>query len=110
VVAAQAGRRRGSAWLLGLRRTKASRAQRSGREGGRWVGELGGGRGGFGRPAGQGRRSGRAGWAGKEKKKEIHSILISRFRKMNKEIRVTEIIGKIPKFLENCRKYGKARM
>jgi hypothetical protein len=36
--------------------------------------------------------------------------LISRFRKMNKEIRVTKIIGKIAKFLENCRKYGKARM
>jgi hypothetical protein len=30
------------------------------------------GLGGLSRPAGQGRRSGRAGWAGKEKKKEIH--------------------------------------
>jgi hypothetical protein len=62
-----------------------------------WVGEWEGGLGGLGWPAGQGRRSGRAGWAGKEKKKEIHSKLISRFRNMNKEIRVTEIIGKNPK-------------
>jgi hypothetical protein len=31
-----------------------------------------GGLGSLGRPAGQGRRSGRADWAGKEKKKEIH--------------------------------------
>jgi hypothetical protein len=30
------------------------------------------GLGGLGRPVGQGRRSGQAGWAGKEKKKEIH--------------------------------------
>jgi hypothetical protein len=41
----------------------------------------------------------------KEKKKEIHSKLISRFRKMNNEIRVTEIIGKNPnnsqKIVEN---------
>jgi hypothetical protein len=50
--------------------------------------------GGLGRPAGQGQRSEWAGWVGKEKKKEIHYKLISRFRKMNKEIRVTEIIGK----------------
>jgi hypothetical protein len=35
----QAGRRRGSAWLLGLRRTKAGGARRSGREGGHWTGE-----------------------------------------------------------------------
>jgi hypothetical protein len=94
---AQAERRRGSAWLLGLRRMKADGARWSGREGGGalgwWVREWGGGLGGLGRPAGQGRRSGRAGWAGKEKKKEIHSKLISRFRKMNKEIWVTGIIG-----------------
>jgi hypothetical protein len=51
----------------------------------------------LGQPAGQGRRSGWASCAGKEKKKEIHQKLISRFRKMNKEIRVTEIIGKNPK-------------
>jgi hypothetical protein len=81
-VAAQDGRRRGSAWLLSLRRTKAGGARWSGREGvGHWAGEWGGGLGGLGRPAGQGQRSGRAGWAGKEKKKEIHLKLISRFRK-----------------------------
>jgi hypothetical protein len=34
--------------------------------------ERSSGLGDLGRPAGQGRRSGRAGWAGKEKKKEIH--------------------------------------
>jgi hypothetical protein len=61
---------------------------------GRWVGDLDGGLGGLGRPAGQGQRSEWAGWVGKEKKKEIHYKLISRFRKMNKEIQVTEIIGK----------------
>jgi hypothetical protein len=57
------------------------------------------GLGGLGRPAGQGRRSGRAGWAGKEKKRKKGNPLKlnSRFRKMNKEIRVTEIIGKNPK-------------
>jgi hypothetical protein len=44
-----------------------------------------------------GGKVGWAAWAGKEKKKEIHSKLISRFRNMNKEIRVTEIIGKNPK-------------
>jgi hypothetical protein len=32
-----------------------------------------------------------------KRKKEIHSKLISRFRKMNKEIWVIEIIVKIPK-------------
>jgi hypothetical protein len=37
------------------------------------------------------------GWAGKEKEQEIHSKMISRFRKMNMEIWVTEIIGKNPK-------------
>jgi hypothetical protein len=63
---------------------------------GRWVGEWGVELGGLGWPSGQGQRSGRA-WARKEKKKEIHLKLISRFRKMNKEIRVTEIIGKNPK-------------
>jgi hypothetical protein len=57
----------------------------------------GGGLGGLGRPAGQGRRSGRAGWTGKERKKENHYKLISIFRKINKEIRVTEIIGENPK-------------
>jgi hypothetical protein len=78
---------------------------------GRWVGDLDGGLGGLGRPAGQGQRSEWAGWVGKEKKKEIHYKLISRFRKMNKEIRVTEIIGKkSQKFPENCRKFGKARI
>jgi hypothetical protein len=47
----------------------------------------------------------------KKRKKEVHSKLISRFRKMNKEIRVTEIIGKNPKkFSENFRKFRKARM
>jgi hypothetical protein len=61
--------------------------------------EWGGGLGGLGQPAGQGLRSGRASWAAKDKKKEIHSKLISRFRKMNKEIQVTEIIGKIPRNL-----------
>jgi hypothetical protein len=75
MVAAQAGRPWGSAWLHGLRRTKAGGARRSGREGGtgpvgwgvgRWSGLLG--------PlAGQGQRSGRADWARKENKKEIHS-------------------------------------
>jgi hypothetical protein len=39
-VAAQTERRRGSAWPLGLRRTKADGARWSGREGGRWAGEL----------------------------------------------------------------------
>jgi hypothetical protein len=39
---------------------------------GRWVGDWDGGLGGLGRPVGQGRRSGWAGWVGKEKKKEIH--------------------------------------
>jgi hypothetical protein len=55
-----------------------------------WAGRLG--------PAGRPRPkewAGRLGW--KKKKKEIHSKLISRFRKMDKEIRVTEIIGKNPK-------------
>jgi hypothetical protein len=55
---------------------------------------VGGGWGGLGQPASQGQRSEQAGWAGKEEKKEIHSKLISRFRKTNKEIQVTEIIGK----------------
>jgi hypothetical protein len=62
---------------------------------GRWAREWGGGLGGLGQPQAQGRRSGRVDWAGKEKKKEMHSKLISRFRKMNKEIWVTEIFGKI---------------
>jgi dissimilatory sulfite reductase (desulfoviridin) alpha/beta subunit len=54
---------------------------------GRWAGQLG--------PAGRSRLgewAGRLGW--KKKKKEIHSKLISRFSKMNKEIQVTEIIEK----------------
>jgi predicted transcriptional regulator len=51
----------------------------------------------LGRPAGQGRRSGWAGWAGEEKKKGNPIKLISIFRKMNKEIWVTEIIGENPK-------------
>jgi hypothetical protein len=76
VGAAQAWRRRGSAWPLGLRRTKADGPQWSGREGGgalgRWVRDWDGGLGGLGRPACQGRRSEWAGWVGKEKKKEIH--------------------------------------
>jgi hypothetical protein len=38
---------------------------------------------------------GRLGWRRKEKGNPLK--LISRFRKMNKEIRVTEIIGKNPK-------------
>jgi hypothetical protein len=38
-----------------------------------------------------------AAWARKEKKKVVHSKLISRFRKMNKEIWVIEIIGENPK-------------
>jgi hypothetical protein len=63
---------------------------------GQWVREWGVELGGLGWPSGQGQRGGRA-WARKEKKKEIHLKLISRFRKMNKEIRVTEIIGKNPK-------------
>jgi hypothetical protein len=46
--------------------------------------------------------------AGLEKKRKRK--LISRFRKMNKEIQVIEIIGKISKFPENCRKFGNARM
>jgi hypothetical protein len=66
--------------------------------------------GGSGWPVGQGRRSGRAGWAGTEKKKEIHSKLISRFMKMNKEIRVTKIIGENPKnsqkIVENLGRQG----
>jgi hypothetical protein len=38
------------------------------------------------------------GWLGwKRKGKGNHLKLISRFRKMNKEIRVTEMIGKNPK-------------
>jgi hypothetical protein len=64
---------------------------------GRWGKEWGGGLGGVGRLAGQGQRSGWAGLAGKETKNEIHSKLISRFRKINKEIWVIEIIGKNPK-------------
>jgi hypothetical protein len=39
---------------------------------GGWASGSGSGLGVLGRPAGQGRRSGWAGWAGKEKKKEIH--------------------------------------
>jgi hypothetical protein len=66
------------------------------RKGGRWAGEGGGGLGSLGRSVGQDQSSERVGWARKEKKKEIHWKLIYRFRKMNKEIRVTEIIGKIP--------------
>jgi hypothetical protein len=47
----------------------------------------------------QAKAEGVGGPAGLEKKRKRKSIkkLISRFRKMNKEIRVTEIIGKNPK-------------
>jgi hypothetical protein len=44
----------------------------------------------------QAKAEGVGGPARKEKKKEIHSKLISRFRKMNKVFQVTEIIGKNP--------------
>jgi hypothetical protein len=84
VVETQALRQQGSAWLLGLRRTNAGGARRGAL--GRWTTEWGGGLGGLGEPTGQDRRSGWAGSAGKDKKKEIHSKLISKFRKMNKEI------------------------
>jgi hypothetical protein len=67
------------------------------RGGGWWPREWGGRLGGLDRLAGQTWRSGRASWAGKEKEKEIHSKLISRFKKMNKEIQVIEIIEKNPK-------------
>jgi hypothetical protein len=49
------------------------------------------------RGGGTGPGSGEVGWAGKEKEQEIHSKMISRFRKMNMEIWVTEIILKNPK-------------
>jgi hypothetical protein len=51
-------------------RSWAAWAERAMKPGG--PGLWDGGLGSLGQPAGQGRRSGRAGWAGKEKKKEIH--------------------------------------
>jgi hypothetical protein len=89
-MAAQAGRWRGSAWLLGLRRTKADGARWFGREGGHWACGSGSGKVGWVAWAGwQAKAEGVGGPAGKEKKKEIHSKLISRFRKMNKVFQVT---------------------
>jgi hypothetical protein len=49
-------------------------------------------------PAGWPRSKEWAGWLGWKRKEKGNPLkLISRFRKINKEIRVTEIIGKIPK-------------
>jgi hypothetical protein len=67
------------------------------RGGGRWACGSGSGKVGWVAWAGwQAKAEGVGGPAGKEKKKEIHSKLISRFRKMNKVFQVTEIIGKNP--------------
>jgi hypothetical protein len=112
VAAVQAWRRRGSAWPLGLRRMKADGPQWSGREGGCWAG--GSGTGIMGSVAWAGRQAkaeGVSGPAGLETKRKGNPLkMISRFRKMNKEIQVTEIIGKSQNFPKNCRKFGKARM
>jgi hypothetical protein len=48
-------------------------------------------------PAGRPRPKEWAGWLGWKRKEKRNPLkLIYRFRKINKEIRVTEIIGKIP--------------
>jgi hypothetical protein len=64
------------------------------------------GLGGLGRPASRPRPKewvGRLGWKRKEKGNPLK--MISRFRKMNKEIWVTEIIGKNPKIFYKIVEY-----
>jgi hypothetical protein len=74
---AQAERRRGSAWLLGLRRMKADGARWSGREGGggRWAGGSGSGEVGSVAWAGRlAKAEGVGGPAGLENKRKRKSI------------------------------------
>jgi hypothetical protein len=77
VAAAQAWRRRGSAWPLGLRRTKADGPQWSGREGGggRWAGGSGTGMVGWAAWVGRhAKAEGVSGPVGLEKKRKRKSI------------------------------------